>query len=219
MSRLTKWLEQLEKCSVKDSTTTKSVYFQYKNLKVRVSDHFASDPWCSDVDVVMPHNSNTIYLVRIKQGASVLMFNFAELKQFIQHYLYIEQIKSSKKEVMKTIVTKAKTITETKTTVTENNIDISEINELLGFDADKPKLRIIPVNYCKLTTYIHSKLKFRIGRLSDKKKKVIKERLINSSLSFKGLITCLKDMKEKGILKMDYVNMSKWLDTNVGNYK
>lgn len=96
MSRLTKWIESLEKnVQTIESKTTSSKYYIVNNVKLRISDHFTARD--ESIQIVCPINNGTTYLVTIPEGVQVLTFKFSELKTFIQHYLYISRIGQNQK--------------------------------------------------------------------------------------------------------------------------
>lgn len=104
MSYITKYLESLlrKKDSIRQAQTTNSTYYTIGNTIISVSDHFSSKN-TSDVRIVQPLNSRTLYLVQIKEGANVLQFSLKELKSFIQNYLFINQIKGNAVKVFESV--------------------------------------------------------------------------------------------------------------------
>lgn len=104
MSYITKYLESLlrKKDSIHQAQTTNSTYYTIGNTIISVSDHF-SNKVSSDIRIVQPLNSRTLYLVQIKEGANILQFSLKELKGFIQNYLFINQIKNNAVKVFESI--------------------------------------------------------------------------------------------------------------------
>ena len=104
MSYITKYLESLlrKKDSIHQAQTTNSIYYTIGNTIISVSDHF-SNKVSSDIRIVQPLNSRTLYLVQIKEGANILQFSLKELKGFIQNYLFINQIKNNTVKVFESV--------------------------------------------------------------------------------------------------------------------
>lgn len=135
MSRLTKWVESLERnVKIRKAANTKSLYYTVQNTVIRISDHFSiSKGW--DIQIIIPLNNTKTYLLGISEGSDVLTFTFSELKTFIQNYLYINRIKSSKENIDKSKDTTSfdlnnpkERITNCSTTLTFNDNDVQILN-------------------------------------------------------------------------------------------
>ena len=95
MARIDTFLASLanKKNGIVLSKTTSSKYYIVGNLKIGIGDHLPDSNTATDIRIAIPLNSKTLYMVRIKEGLTILTFTFAELKCFIQNYIYINQIK------------------------------------------------------------------------------------------------------------------------------
>lgn len=227
MSRLTKFIESLQRnVVVIQSKSTNSQYFELGATKIRVSDHFSDRESAGHIQVVIPFNSKTIYLCRIKEGTPVLTYTLKELKQFISNYVLINNIKQHTKnfETTKDKIAKEQSEKdkleyqkeqEALAKVETKVNDSAALSKLLGFDIDNPTKRLIPVNYIKCTQDIKRQCKFKLGDLSDKKRKAIREQLIASNLTWIEIIKALKEAKETKILKKDAVTITKWILTKI----
>lgn len=80
MTRLEKYL-QATADSIIYAETTESRYFVVGNIKIRVSDHFSKN---ADLQVVIPFNGGTKYMVTIKDNnGKLLLWNAQQIKDFI----------------------------------------------------------------------------------------------------------------------------------------
>ena len=81
MSYITKYLESLlrKKDSIHQAQTTNSTYYTIGNTIISVSDHF-SNKVSSDIRIVQPLNSRTLYLVQIKEVLTFYNFLWKSLK-------------------------------------------------------------------------------------------------------------------------------------------
>lgn len=227
MSRLTKFIESLQRnVVVIQSKTTNSQYFELGSTKIRVSDHFSERENAGHIQIVIPFNSKTIYLCKIKEGAPILSYTLKELKQFISNYVLINNIKqhtkdfeSNKDKVAKEQSEKDKLEYQKEQEVIAKVVakvnDSAALSKLLGFDIDNPTKRLVPNNYIKCTQDIKRQCKFKLGDLGDKKRKVIREQLIGSNLTWIEIIKALKEAKETKILKKDAITITKWVLTKI----
>lgn len=215
MSRLTKWIESLQKkVIIKEAVTSASVYYKVNGTKIRISDHFAETNNTAHLQVVIPFNSRTVYLVRIKEGANIMTFTFAECKQFISNYLMIRAIAQQQQthQAMLDDIRKEKQVIEEpkKEVKQESKSESDNLNKLLGFNADDCTLRIKEVNYTKICKDIKRQLHLRIGDLNQKKRRLIRTCIIGRNITYREVIETLKEAKDKKVLKGSYTNLENW---------
>lgn len=92
MTRLEKYL-QASADSIIYAETTESRYFVVGNVKIRVSDHFSKNT-DADLQVVIPFNGGTKYMVTIKDSnGKVLLWNAQQIKDFISPLSIIKSLK------------------------------------------------------------------------------------------------------------------------------
>lgn len=93
MTRLEKYLL----ASAEDiiySETTESRYFIVGNIKVRVSDHFSNNN-NSDLQVIIPYNGGTKYIVVIKESpGKFLLWNAQQIHDFIPSLQIMKGVRS-----------------------------------------------------------------------------------------------------------------------------
>lgn len=91
MTRLEKYL-QATADSIIYAETTESRYFVVGNIKIRVSDHF-SKTTDADLQVVIPFNGGTKYMVTIKNNnGKLLLWNAQQIKDFISPLSIIKSL-------------------------------------------------------------------------------------------------------------------------------
>ena len=81
MTRLEKYLLATAS-EIIEAETTLSRYFIIGNIKVRVSDHFSKTSG-ADLQIVIPYNGGTKYMVTIKNNLKFLIWNANQIKDFI----------------------------------------------------------------------------------------------------------------------------------------
>ena len=92
MTRLEKYL-QASADSIIYAETTESRYFVVGNVKIRVSDHFSKNT-DADLQVVIPFNGGTKYMVTIKDNnGKLLLWNAQQIKDFISPLSIIKSLK------------------------------------------------------------------------------------------------------------------------------
>jgi len=92
MTRLEKYL-QASADSIIYAETTESRYFVVGNVKIRVSDHFSKNT-DADLQVVIPFNGGTKYMVTIKDSnGKLLLWNAQQIKDFISPLSIIKSLK------------------------------------------------------------------------------------------------------------------------------
>lgn len=92
MTRLEKYL-QTSADSIIYAETTESIYFVVGNVKIRVSDHFSKNT-DADLQVVIPFNGGTKYMVTIRDGnGKMLLWNAQQIKDFISPLSIIKSLK------------------------------------------------------------------------------------------------------------------------------
>lgn len=188
MSRLTKWVESLERnVKIHKAANTKSLYYTVQNTVIRISDHFSiSKGW--DIQIIIPLNNTKTYLLGISEGSDVLTFTFSELKTFIQNYLYINRIKSSKE-----------------------NIDKSK--DTISFDLNNPKERI--ANWCQVVPIFRKYGINKFTDLSKSKKKFIQDNLFAKPIPFDDCIRILSDFFTKNVHLCEKNTIITWLDLQI----
>lgn len=228
MSRLSKFLESLQRnVVVIQSKSTNSQYFELGSTKIRVSDHFSDRECAGHIQVVIPFNSKTTYLCKIKEGAPVLVYTLKELKQFISNYVLINNIKQhtsnfeeKKKEISKEQSKKDKEENQKKAeAIAKVAVDPVKPSKLLskmvGFNIDDPANReACQGNYTKCMQDIKRQLHFRIGDLNDKKRRIIKTNIILADIPWIEVINRLRILKDTGILKKPWSEVEKYILTN-----
>lgn len=81
MTRLEKYLLATAS-EIIEAETTLSRYFIIGNIKIRVSDHFSKTSG-ADLQIVIPYNGGTKYMVTIKNNLKFLVWNANQIKDFI----------------------------------------------------------------------------------------------------------------------------------------
>lgn len=93
MTRLEKYLLATAS-EIIDAETTESRYFVIGNIKLRVSDHFSKNS-DSDMQVIIPYNGGTKYLVTIKESEGrFLNWNAKQIKDLIPALQIIKGLKT-----------------------------------------------------------------------------------------------------------------------------
>lgn len=93
MTRLEKYLLATAS-EIIEAETTLSRYFIIGNIKVRVSDHFSKNS-NADLQIVIPYNGGTKYMVTIKNNLKFLVWNANQIKDFIPMLQIIKGIQES----------------------------------------------------------------------------------------------------------------------------
>ena len=91
MNKLEKWL--WTKCTLKDNgQTSTSLYFYYKNLEIRYSDHMAKQS-TGDLQIIKSSVFDSInYAVLIRGSAKIMIINASNTIDFIKHYAQINEL-------------------------------------------------------------------------------------------------------------------------------
>lgn len=105
MNKLEKWL--WSNCELKDSgQTSNSLYFLFKNLEIRYSDHMASTSTGNLQIIKSSVFDSTNYAVFIKGSAKTMIINASNTIDFIKHYAQINELLSTSKIVFATATKK-----------------------------------------------------------------------------------------------------------------
>lgn len=94
MNKLEKWL--WVNCTLKDNgQTSNSLYFYYKNLEIRYSDHMANHS-TGDLQIIKSSVfDSTNYAVFIKGSAKIMIINASNTIDFIIHYAQVNELLST----------------------------------------------------------------------------------------------------------------------------
>ncbi len=86
MSRLTKFIESKmgKGDAIIKSNSSDSIYFTIKSKKVRVSNHFNNTFDASDLNIVIPANSKTLYMLLLRGSTNPLIMTYSELKSTLE---------------------------------------------------------------------------------------------------------------------------------------
>lgn len=92
MNKLEKWL--WVNCTLKDNgQNSNSLYFYYKNLEIRYSDHMAKQS-TGDLQIIKSSVFDSInYAVFIKGSAKIMIINASNTIDFIIHYAQVNETK------------------------------------------------------------------------------------------------------------------------------
>lgn len=94
MNKLEKWL--WTKCILKDNgQNSNSLYFYYKNLEIRYSDHIAKQSTGELQIIKSSVFDSTNYAVFIKGSAKIMIINASNTIDFIKHYAQINELLST----------------------------------------------------------------------------------------------------------------------------
>lgn len=94
MTRLEKYLISTAS-DIIEAETTVSRYFIVDNLNIRVSDHFSNNSE-SDIQILIPYNGGTTYIVTIKDSpGKFLSWNAKQIIEFIPALKIMKGLKSS----------------------------------------------------------------------------------------------------------------------------
>lgn len=85
MSRIDNFLMSKRNCTINKSLNSESIYYNFYNRIIRVSNHYNYD--CSDISIILPKNSKTLYMVQFKSDEETLILNWTELKSLIESSL------------------------------------------------------------------------------------------------------------------------------------
>lgn len=215
MSRLTKFIESLQRnVVVIKSKSTNSEYFEIGLTKIRVSDHFSDK--VLDIQVVLPFNSKTTYLCKIKEGVTILTFTLKELKQFISNYVLVNNITKHSLDFEKTKKKIAKEQSEIDKLKYQNKSEIintsNNLSKILGFNVDDKNIRLDVKNYSKCAMAIKQKTGLHIGSLSTKKRKLFRSRVVGSDLSWDELIIFIKEAVSAKVFKGSVNNLEAYIN-------
>ena len=91
MNKLEKWL--WTNCELKDNgQTSNSLYFYYRNLEIRYSDHMAKQS-TGDLQIIKSSVFDSInYAVFIKGSAKIMIINASNTIDFIIHYAQVNEL-------------------------------------------------------------------------------------------------------------------------------
>lgn len=91
MNKLEKWL--WVNCTLKDNgQNSNSLYFYYKNLEIRYSDHMAKQS-TGDLQIIKSSVFDSInYAVFIKGSAKIMIINASNTIDFIIHYAQVNEL-------------------------------------------------------------------------------------------------------------------------------
>lgn len=91
MNKLEKWL--WINCELKDNgQTSNSLYFYYKNLEIRYSDHMAKQS-TGDLQIIKSSVFDSLnYAVFIKNSAKIMIINASNTIDFIIHYAQVNEL-------------------------------------------------------------------------------------------------------------------------------
>lgn len=91
MNKLEKWL--WVNCTLKDNgQTSNSLYFYYKNLEIRYSDHMAKQS-TGDLQIIKSSVFDSInYAVFIRGSAKIMIINASNTIDFIIHYAQVNEL-------------------------------------------------------------------------------------------------------------------------------
>ena len=93
MNKLEKWL--WTNCELKDNgQTSNSLYFYYRNLEIRYSDHMAKQS-TGDLQIIKSSVFDSInYAVFIRGSAKIMIINASNTIDFIIHYAQVNELLS-----------------------------------------------------------------------------------------------------------------------------
>ena len=91
MNKLEKWL--WVNCTLKDNgQTSNSLYFYYKNLEIRYSDHIAKQS-TGDLQIIKSSVFDSInYAIFVKGSAKIMIINASNAIDFIIHYAQVNEL-------------------------------------------------------------------------------------------------------------------------------
>ena len=91
MNKLEKWL--WVNCTLKDNgQNSNSLYFYYKNLEIRYSDHMAKQS-TGDLQIIKSSVFDSInYAVFIRGSAKIMIINASNTIDFIIHYAQVNEL-------------------------------------------------------------------------------------------------------------------------------
>ena len=94
MNKLEKWL--WTNCELKDNgQTSNSLYFYYRNLEIRYSDHIAKQSTGELQIIKSSVFDSTNYAVFIKGSAKIMIINASNTIDFIIHYAQVNELLST----------------------------------------------------------------------------------------------------------------------------
>ena len=105
MNKLEKWL--WSNCELKDNgQTSNSLYFYYRNLEIRYSDHIASTSTGNLQIIKSSVFDSTNYAVYIKGSTKIMIINASTTIDFIIHYAQVSELLSTSNLTFTTAVKK-----------------------------------------------------------------------------------------------------------------
>ncbi len=105
MNKLEKWL--WSNCELKDNgQTSNSLYFYYRNLEIRYSDHIASTSTGNLQIIKSSVFDSTNYAVYIKGSTKIMIINASTTIDFIIHYAQVNELLSTSNLTFTTAVKK-----------------------------------------------------------------------------------------------------------------
>ena len=94
MNKLEKWL--WTNCELKDNgQTSNSLYFYYRNLEIRYSDHMAKQSTGELQIIKSSVFDSTNYAVFIKESSKIMIINASNTIDFIIHYAQVNELLST----------------------------------------------------------------------------------------------------------------------------
>ena len=107
MNKLEKWL--WTNCELKDNgQTSNSLYFYYRNLEIRYSDHMAKQSTGELQIIKSSVFDSTNYAIFIRGSAKIMIINASNTIDFIIHYAQVNELLSISKTTFDTAIRKNK---------------------------------------------------------------------------------------------------------------
>lgn len=107
MNRFEKWL--WVNCTLKDNgQTSNSLYFYYKTLEIRYSDHISANSTGNLQIIKSSVFDSTNYAVIIKNSTKIMIANASNIIDFIIHYAQVNELLSISKTTFDTAISKNK---------------------------------------------------------------------------------------------------------------
>lgn len=96
MFRVSQWLESLNPDEFTKSNTTSSVYYLIKGLRIRVADHISYKQKECDLQILIPINNTSMFVVCIKDGLQILGFStISDMANYINSYALTNKIRKT----------------------------------------------------------------------------------------------------------------------------
>lgn len=107
MNKLEKWL--WTNCTLKDNgQTSNSLYFYYRNLEIRYSDHIAKQSTGELQIIKSSVFDSTNYTVFIRGSVKIMIINASNTIDFIIHYAQVNELLTISKTTFDTAISKNK---------------------------------------------------------------------------------------------------------------